>query len=358
MSQLSDHVPGDRPESSRLTYTESGVRIDAGNTFITRISPLVKATHRAGVCSQIGGFSALFDLKAAGFRDPILVAANDGVGTKLRIAIDTEQFQNIGIDLVAMCVNDLVCHGAEPLFFLDYFATAKLNIDVASQIIESIAKGCDLAGCSLIGGETAEMPGMYYDGDLDLAGFSVGAVERGYDLPRNINEGDLIIGLASNGLHSNGFSLVRNLVGQLALSWEAECPWSEQSLGSALLQPTRIYTKSVLEVYQAGRIKGIAHITGGGLTENIPRILPRCLGACIDIGSWKLPEVFVWLLKVGQIDRVELLRTFNMGIGMILVVSPENEEVVSRQLNEAGESVATIGQVIVGQGVTCSGSFQ
>ncbi|MEP2758528.1 MAG: phosphoribosylformylglycinamidine cyclo-ligase, partial [Hyphomicrobiales bacterium] len=257
-----------------ITYADAGVDIDAGNALVDRIKPAAKRTARSGVMAGLGGFGALFDLKDAGYTDPILVAATDGVGTKLRIAIDTGHVDGVGVDLVAMCVNDLVCQGAEPLFFLDYFATGALETDKAARIIEGIALGCERAGCALIGGETAEMPGMYPAGDFDLAGFSVGAMERGQDLPAGVAQGDVLLGLASDGVHSNGYSLVRKLVEMSGLGWDDACPWSDQALGAELLTPTRLYVRSALAAIRAGGVHALAHITGGGLTENLPRVLP------------------------------------------------------------------------------------
>ena len=268
-----------------LTYADSGVDIDAGNSLIDRIKPAAKKTARSGVMAGLGGFGALFDLKGAGYTDPILVAATDGVGTKLRIAIDTGNVDTIGIDLVAMCVNDLVCQGAEPLFFLDYFATGKLDLDNATRIINGIAAGCEASGCALIGGETAEMPGMYHDGDFDLAGFAVGAMERGSDLPAGVVAGDVLLGLASDGVHSNGYSLVRRIVEVSCLGWGDDAPFTDGTLGAALLAPTRLYVKPALLAVEQGGVHALAHITGGGLTENLPRVLPEGLGATIELTS-------------------------------------------------------------------------
>ncbi|MEL6641248.1 MAG: phosphoribosylformylglycinamidine cyclo-ligase [Pseudomonadota bacterium] len=329
-----------------LTYADAGVDIDAGNTLVERIKPAAKRTARPGVMAGLGGFGALFDLKGAGYDDPILVAATDGVGTKLRIAIDTGNVDTIGIDLVAMCVNDLVCQGAEPLFFLDYFATGKLDLDSATRIINGIAAGCEASGCALIGGETAEMPGMYHDGDFDLAGFAVGAMERGMDLPRDVAAGDVLIGLASDGVHSNGYSLVRRIVDQSGLAWSDDCPFGDGSLGAALLAPTRLYVKSTLAAVKAGQVHGLAHITGGGLTENLPRVLPEGLGATIDLDSWTLPPVFQWLAREGGMAEAEMLKTFNAGIGMVVIVSAENADAARTTLTEAGETVIDLGQVI------------
>lgn len=328
-----------------ITYADAGVDIDAGNTLVERIKPAAKRTKRSGVMAGLGGFGALFDLKDAGYSDPILVSATDGVGTKLRIAIDTGYMDTVGIDLVAMCVNDLVCQGAEPLFFLDYFATGKLDTDSAARVIEGIAQGCVDSGCALIGGETAEMPGMYEAGDFDLAGFSVGAMERGTDLPVNVSEGDVLLGLASNGVHSNGYSLVRKLVEISGLGWDADCPWEEGSLGASLLKPTKLYVKPALSAIRSGGVHALAHITGGGLTENLPRVLPEGMGAEIDLSTWTLPGVFQWLAKTGDMSEAEMLKTFNCGIGMILVVAPDQLTSVQEALAESGEMPVTIGTV-------------
>ena len=305
----------------------------------------------------LGGFGALFDLKAAGYSDPVLVAATDGVGTKLRIAIDTGNVDTIGIDLVAMCVNDLVCQGAEPLFFLDYFATGKLEVDAAARIVGGIAEGCRLSGCALIGGETAEMPGMYAAGDFDLAGFAVGAMERGAELPRDVVEGDVLLGLASDGVHSNGYSLVRGIVARTGLAWDAPAPFSNDTLGAALLAPTRLYVRPALAAVRAGGVHALAHITGGGLTENLPRVLPEGLGAEIDLSSWSLPPVFRWLADEGGIAQGEMLKTFNAGIGMVLVVDAGAADAVEAGLRAAGETVFRIGRVAAGQGVSYSGAL-
>ncbi|WP_292293198.1 phosphoribosylformylglycinamidine cyclo-ligase [Marivita sp.] len=340
-----------------ITYADAGVDIDAGNALVERIKPAAKRTARPGVMSGLGGFGALFDLKGAGFTDPVLVAATDGVGTKLRIAIDTGHVDGVGIDLVAMCVNDLVCQGAEPLFFLDYFATGKLDTDTAARVIEGIAEGCARSGCALIGGETAEMPGMYPAGDFDLAGFAVGAMERGSDLPRDVAAGDVLLGLASDGVHSNGYSLVRKLVELSGLGWDAQCPWAEGSLGAALLTPTRLYVKQALAAVRSGGVHALAHITGGGLTENLPRVLPDGLGAQIDLASWDLPPVFQWLAQTGGMAETELLKTFNCGIGMILVVAPDTAEALKATLEEAGETVSEIGTVTGSAGVAYTGAL-
>ncbi|WP_136443688.1 phosphoribosylformylglycinamidine cyclo-ligase [Pacificoceanicola onchidii] len=340
-----------------LTYAQAGVDIDAGNALVDRIKPAAKKTNRSGVMSGLGGFGALFDLKAAGYEDPILVGATDGVGTKLRIAIDTGHVDGVGIDLVAMCVNDLVCQGAEPLFFLDYFATGKLDTDTAARVVEGIAEGCVRSGCALIGGETAEMPGMYPAGDFDLAGFSVGAMERGADLPAGVTEGDVLLGLASDGVHSNGYSLVRKLVEVSGLGWDAECPWGTGSLGAALLTPTRLYVKPTLEAVRAGGVHALAHITGGGLTENLPRVLPEGMGATIDLNAWDLPPIFKWMMETGNIEGGEMLKTFNCGIGMIVVVAADRAEALSALLAEAGETVCTLGTVTAEGGVSYEGAL-
>ena len=340
-----------------ITYADAGVDIDAGNALVERIKPAAKRTKRPGVMSGLGGFGALFDLKGAGYTDPILVAATDGVGTKLRIAIDTGNVDGVGVDLVAMCVNDLVCQGAEPLFFLDYFATGKLETEQAARIIEGIAKGCEGSGCALIGGETAEMPGMYSEGDFDLAGFSVGAMERGADLPRDVAAGDVLLGLASDGVHSNGYSLVRKLVEISGLGWDADCPWADGTLGEVLLKPTRLYVKPALQAVRAGGVHALAHITGGGLTENLPRVLPDDLGAQIDLDSWELPGVFKWMADVGAISETEMLKTFNCGVGMILVVKADEAEALTKLLTKAGETVYSMGNVTETTGVAYTGSL-
>ena len=341
-----------------ITYADAGVDIDAGNALVERIKPAAKRTARAGSMSGLGGFGALFDLKGAGYVDPILVAATDGVGTKLRIAIDTGHVDSIGIDLVAMCVNDLVCQGAEPLFFLDYFATGKLELDSATRIIEGIAEGCARSGCALIGGETAEMPGMYHGGDFDLAGFAVGAMERGHDLPAGVQAGDVLLGLASDGVHSNGYSLVRKLVEVSGLGWADDCPFADGTLGEVLLTPTRLYVTQVLAAIRAGGVHALAHITGGGLTENLPRVLPDELGAQIDLDAWELPGVFRWMAGVGGMGQAEMLKTFNCGVGMILVVAPDRAEALAALLREAGETVYALGHVTAGgPGVSYKGAL-
>ncbi len=331
--------------SNGMTYAAAGVDIDAGNALVERIKPAAKRTTRAGVMAGLGGFGGLFDLKAAGYNDPILVAATDGVGTKLRIAIDTGILDTIGIDLVAMCVNDLVCQGAEPLLFLDYFATGKLNVDEATTIINGIAAGCEQSGCALIGGETAEMPGMYHDGDFDLAGFAVGAMERGVSLPANVSVGDHILGLTSSGVHSNGYSLVRKLVETSGLTWDSPNPFGDNTLGHALLAPTRLYVKQCLAAIAAGGVHGFAHITGGGLTENIPRALEQGQGISINLDAWDLPPVFAWLMAQGNMTASEMLKTFNCGIGMTVLAADNAVEDVRAALVASGETVIDLGRV-------------
>ena len=334
-----------------LSYAEAGVSIDAGEALVERIKPAAKATERAGVMGTLGGFGGFFDPKAAGFADPVLVAATDGVGTKLRIAIDTGQLDGIGQDLVAMCVNDLVCQGAEPLFFLDYLATGRLDVDRAAVVVEGIAKACADARCALIGGETAEMPGMYHGDDFDLAGFAVGALERGTQLPSGVEEGDALLGLASSGVHSNGFSLVRRVAEIAGLDWHDPSPFGNGTLGAALLEPTRLYVRPCLDAIRAGGVHGLAHITGGGITDNLPRVLPDGLGATVDLDAWPLRPLFRWIREAGGIAREEMLRTFNCGIGMILVVAPEREEPLAALLEQAGETVHHIGRVTGEPGV-------
>ncbi|HEV7435077.1 MAG TPA: phosphoribosylformylglycinamidine cyclo-ligase [Pseudorhizobium sp.] len=332
-----------------LTYSDAGVDIDAGNLMVEKIKPAVRSTRRPGADGEIGGFGGLFDLRAAGFTDPVLVAANDGVGTKLKIAIDADRHDTVGIDLVAMCVNDLVVQGAEPLFFLDYFATGKLDPDQGAAIVQGIAEGCRQAGCALIGGETAEMPGMYAGGDYDLAGFAVGAAERGQLLPvGDLAEGDAILGLTSSGIHSNGFSLVRKIVSVSKLDWDDDAPFAEgKTLGEALLTPTRIYVKPLLKaIRETGAIKALAHITGGGFPENIPRVLPANLAAEIDLDSIPVTPVFSWLAQMGGVEAKEMLRTFNCGIGMIAVVAAEDVDAVTAILSAEGEVVVPLGRVV------------
>ncbi|KZK82708.1 Phosphoribosylformylglycinamidine cyclo-ligase [Pseudovibrio sp. Ad13] len=342
----------DQNGNNGLTYSQAGVDIDAGNALVKRISPLVKATRRPGADSDIGGFGGLFDLKGAGFKDPVLVAANDGVGTKLKIAIDTNVHSGVGIDLVAMCVNDLVVQGAEPLFFLDYFATGALDVDMATDVVAGIAEGCKISGAALIGGETAEMPGMYAAGDYDLAGFSVGAAERGTLLPsKDIGEGDVLLGLASSGVHSNGFSLVRKIVEVSGLTWADKAPFdADKTLGEALMEPTRIYVKPLLAaIKETNGIKALAHITGGGLPENLPRVLPDGLAARIDLSAISSPAVFGWLSKAGGIEQFEMLRTFNCGVGMVVAVAADKADAVRDVLEREGETVVTLGKLEAAQ---------
>ena len=334
-----------------LSYAAAGVDTDAGNLLVERIKPAARSTNRAGVVAGLGGFGGLFDLKAAGFNDPILVAATDGVGTKLRIAIDTGKVDTIGIDLVAMCVNDLVCQGAEPLFFLDYFATGALDVDQGARIIEGIAEGCKKVGCALIGGETAEMPGMYEKGDFDLAGFSVGALERGQGLPKDVSEGDVLFGLRSNGIHSNGYSLARKIVEYSDLSWKSSCPFSAGTLGEAFITPTRLYVRPCLAALKTNAVCAFAHITGGGLHENIPRVLQEGQGVEIDLNSWESPAIFRWLAEKGRITEREMLKTFNCGIGMVIVAASNYKENVRQALFAAGEDVIEMGFVTDSDGV-------
>ncbi|SOH94578.1 phosphoribosylformylglycinamidine cyclo-ligase [Monaibacterium marinum] len=341
---------------SKLTYAAAGVDIDAGNALVDRIKPAAKSTNRSGVMAGLGGFGGLFDLKAAGYTDPVLVAATDGVGTKLRIAIDTGHVAGVGVDLVAMCVNDLICQGAEPLFFLDYFATGKLNIDEAAQVVEGIAEGCRLSGCALIGGETAEMPGMYHDGDFDLAGFSVGAMERGTALPANVGVGNVLLGLKSSGVHSNGYSLVRRIVADAGLGWDA--PFEGGTLGEALLAPTRLYVKQALSAIREGGVNALAHITGGGLTENLPRALPEGCGVTVNLDAITLPAILDWLIGQADLDEAEALKTFNCGVGMVLIVEEGAVDAVVAALEDHGEEVVHLGEVIAGEGVTYSGSLR
>ncbi len=343
---------GDKPGGG-ASYKAAGVDIDAGNALVEAIKPLAAATKRPGADADLGGFGGLFDLKAAGYTDPLLIAATDGVGTKLLIAEAAGLHDTVGIDLVAMCVNDLVVQGAEPLFFLDYMATGKLDVEAGAKLIEGITIGCTQAGCALIGGETAEMPGMYAPGHYDLAGFAVGAVERENLLTgENTKPGDVILGLASSGLHSNGFSLVRRIVEDGGFDYAAEAPFEAGvSLGEALLEPTKIYVKSCLAAFRTGGIHGMAHITGGGLLENIPRALPDGLGAAIDAKAWPLPTVFGWLAKTGAIQPHELARTFNCGIGMAVIADAGKADAVERALQDAGEFVIRLGAVTETPGV-------
>jgi phosphoribosylformylglycinamidine cyclo-ligase len=342
---MSEKNASNKPNT--LTYAQAGVDIDAGNALVQAIKPIVKSTTRPGSDTDIGGFGGLFDLKGAGFKDPILVAANDGVGTKLKIAIETGKHDTVGIDLVAMCVNDLVVQGAEPLFFLDYFATGKLDVEAATDVIKGIADGCKQANCALIGGETAEMPGMYADQDYDLAGFSVGAAERGTLLPREVKEGDVLIGLASSGVHSNGFSLVRRILEANGLGFKDAAPFEDgKSIGEALLEPTRIYVQQILKVMrETGAIKALAHITGGGFPENIPRVLPDDLAAHLDLAQITPPAVFGWLQKLGGVETKEMLRTFNCGIGMVVVVEADKADDAIKAFEASGEKAVRLGEL-------------
>jgi phosphoribosylformylglycinamidine cyclo-ligase len=342
-----------------LTYQDAGVSIDAGNALVKAIGPLARSTARPGAAAELGGFGGFFDLKAAGYDDPLLVAANDGVGTKLKLAIETGKHDGVGIDLVAMCTNDLIVQGAEPLFFLDYYATGKLDKDVASKVVASIAEGCRQAGCALIGGETAEMPGMYAPGDYDLAGFCVGAAERGQLLDGSrVVAGDVIVGIASSGVHSNGFSLVRRIAADRSWDLKAEAPFLPGvSLGEALLESTRIYVKPLLPLVRDGKIHALAHITGGGLLENVPRVLPECCRAIIDASKWEFPPLFALLQEGGSIAAHELARTFNCGVGMVAICAAGEAEAVIAGLESSGESAWVIGTIESGnRGCTVSGA--
>ncbi len=350
-------IDKNKPEQNGLTYADSGVDIEAGNAFVEAIKPHIKQTNRTGVTGSIGGFGGLFDIGALDYKDPLLVAANDGVGTKVKLAFETGIHDSVGIDLVAMCVNDLIVQGAEPLFFLDYFATGRLQAGIAEKVVEGIAKGCKLAGCALIGGETAEMPGMYETGEYDLAGFAVGAVERDALLPaKNIAEGDLLVALPSSGPHSNGYSLIRKLVQDQGFDFNAPSPFEHSSgtLGEALLTPTRIYVRPLLRaIREADGIKALAHITGGGFTENLPRVLPANIGALVDLSSLSSPdhlqplarEIFSWLQIQGKISRDEMLRTFNCGVGMVLIVDPDHCDRICDNLADAGEKPFVLGHL-------------
>ncbi|WP_321391055.1 phosphoribosylformylglycinamidine cyclo-ligase [Emcibacter sp.] len=335
-------------QKTSYTYKDAGVDIDAGNALVDAIKPAAASTRRSGVTEDLGGFGALFDLKAAGYKDPILVSGTDGVGTKLKVAIESGRHDTVGIDLVAMCVNDLIVQGAEPLFFLDYFATGHLSVEAGRAIVGGIADGCRQANAALIGGETAEMPGMYADGDYDLAGFCVGAVEREDILNgEKIAPGDVVLGLASSGIHSNGFSLVRRLVEDSDLDYSAPCPYDPaKSFSEALLTPTKIYVKSCLANLKAGTLKGLSHITGGGFVENIPRVLPKNIAVEVDAGAWTLPPVFDWLRTQGNITAAEMAKTFNCGIGMAVVVAAEDAEKAIKLFEENGETVYAIGRVV------------
>jgi phosphoribosylformylglycinamidine cyclo-ligase len=341
-------TPESPVKNEQLTYRAAGVDIDAGDALVEAIKPLARATRRSGVMGGLGGFGALFDPKAAGFHDPILVSSTDGVGTKLRIAIDTGLHDTVGIDLVAMCVNDLVVQGAEPLFFLDYFATGKLDVTQAASVIAGIAEGCRQAGCALVGGETAEMPGMYAGDDYDLAGFAVGAAERGNLLPQSVLPGDTILGLASSGVHSNAYSLVRRIVAASGLPWSAPAPYDpHRTLGQSLMTPTRIYVRSLLALHRAGLLKAAAHITGGGLPGNVPRVLPEGTIAALE-PTWPVPPVFGWLARTGGVPADEMIRVFNCGLGMVLVVS--DAEAATSLLSAEGETVHRLGTVQPGEG--------
>ena len=342
-----DIMPADRTQDG-VTYRDAGVDIAAGDALVERIKPLARGTTRPGMMGGVGGFGALFDLRAAGFRDPILVSTTDGVGTKLKLAIETGRHGTVGVDLVAMCVNDLVVQGAEPLFFLDYFATGALSVEQAAEVVSGIARGCREASCALVGGETAEMPGLYAPGDYDLAGFAVGAAERGSLLPRGVAPGDAVLGLASSGIHSNGYSLVRRLVQGAGLGWDKAAPFAPGStLGEALLMPTRIYVRSLLALHRAGLVRAAAHVTGGGLPGNLPRVLPDGTRAVLDAGRWTLPPVFRWLASLGGVAPAEMLRVFNCGIGMALVV--RDAAAALALLAEHGESAWEIGHIEAGE---------
>ncbi|MEZ5710693.1 MAG: phosphoribosylformylglycinamidine cyclo-ligase [Blastomonas sp.] len=346
-------------QGESYTYAQAGVSIEAGNALVKAIAPMARATARPGADADLGGFGGFFDPRAAGYKDPLLVAANDGVGTKVKLAIDHDRHDRIGEDLVAMCVNDLIVQGAEPLFFLDYFATGKLENGVAERVVAGIAEGCKLAGCALIGGETAEMPGMYAPGDYDLAGFCVGAVERGEQLTGDkVAEGDVLLGLASTGVHSNGYSLVRRLAADKGWKLDRPALFDQDVLMiDALIAPTRIYVKSLLPFIRAGRIHALAHITGGGLLENIPRVLPAGLHAHVDAGSWDQTRLMAFLQAQGNIEPEEMARTFNCGVGMVLVVAPEEADSLAADLAAAGETVHRIGDIRKGtKGCTVSGS--
>jgi len=335
-------------KQSGLTYKDAGVDIDAGEALVDRIGPAAKSTRRPGADADLGGFGGLFDLKAAGFKDPILVSGTDGVGTKLKLAIDTRKFDGIGQDLVAMCVNDVVVQGAEPLFFLDYYATGKLEVEAAAVTVEGIARACKESGCALVGGETAEMPGLYAKGDFDLAGFTVGAVERDAVLPKTslMKEGDVLIGVASSGVHSNGYSLVRKVVEKSGLTLEAPSPFGGGSLGEALLTPTRLYVKPALAAMKTGGVKGLAHITGGGITDNLPRCLPEGLDAEVNLDAVEALPVFKWLAKEANIAESEMLRTFNCGIGMVAVTDDAHADAVIAAFGGA----VRIGKLVKGSG--------
>ncbi|MFO0388147.1 MAG: phosphoribosylformylglycinamidine cyclo-ligase [Alphaproteobacteria bacterium] len=336
-------------KNQSATYRKAGVDIDAGEALVDKIKPFAKATTRAGVMGGLGGFGALFDLKKAGYKNPVLVSSTDGVGTKLKIAQKLGRHDTIGIDLVAMCVNDLVVQGAEPLFFLDYFATGKLKVEEAADVIKGIAAGCKEAGCALVGGETAEMPGMYGDGEYDLAGFTVGAVEKNKILPLKVKAGDVALGLASSGVHSNGYSLVRYIMEQNNVSYDSPAPFAKgKTFGDVLLTPTRVYVKSCLAVIKghSGKVKALAHITGGGLVENLPRVLPDSIALEISKGAWKLPPLFTWLQEAGNVPTEDMHRTFNCGIGMVLVVDKAAADKITKTLTKHGEKVIRLGEMV------------
>jgi phosphoribosylformylglycinamidine cyclo-ligase len=338
---------------NRVTYKDAGVDIDAGDALVDRIAPAAKATARPGADAALGGFGGLFDLKAAGFKDPLLVASTDGVGTKVKLAIDMKRYDTIGQDLVAMCVNDIVVQGAEPLFFLDYYATGALDVDAAAQVVEGIARACNESGCALIGGETAEMPGLYAKGDFDLAGFAVGAVERNAVLPKaaTMREGDVLIGVASSGVHSNGYSLVRKVVAMTGASLSSPAPFvGGTKLGNVLLTPTRLYVRAALAAIRGGGIKGLAHITGGGISENLPRVLPEKLDAEIDLDGWRLPPVFGWIAREAGLPESEMLRTFNCGVGLIVVAEASRSSEVIAAFNAASENAFIIGELVAAKG--------
>jgi phosphoribosylformylglycinamidine cyclo-ligase len=339
-------------KGTSYTYQSAGVDIDAGEALVDNIKPLAASTKRPGADADLGGFGGLFDLKAAGFNDPILVAATDGVGTKLKVALDAGQHGTVGIDLVAMCVNDLVVQGAEPLFFLDYMATGELDVDQMTSVVAGIAEGCRQSGSVLIGGETAEMPGMYNGKDYDLAGFSVGAAERGTMIDgSNVAAGDILIGLKSSGIHSNGYSLVRRIIDDKGYNYSAPAPFDgKQSLGEALLTPTCIYVKSCMALVKAGLVKAFSHITGGGFLENVPRVLPDNTLAKIDSSAWDLMPIYSWLQNEGNIETREMARTFNCGIGMVVVVSRGNADAALASLKEHGEDAIVIGEIVAGDG--------
>ncbi len=356
---MSDRSSSGKNGSGGYTYADAGVSIDAGNALVRAIAPLAKATARPGATSELGGFGGFFDPKAAGYEDPLLVAANDGVGTKLKLAIDHDRHDEVGIDLVAMCVNDLIVQGAEPLFFLDYFATGRLENGIAERVVAGIAQGCKQAGCALIGGETAEMPGMYADGDYDLAGFCVGAVERGEQLTgAKVAPGDVLLGLASSGVHSNGYSLVRRLADDFG--WKMDRPAlfdPDRLLIDVLIEPTRIYVKSLLPLVREGLVHGLAHITGGGLLENIPRILPEGAHALVDADQWDQPRLMAFLQAQGHIEPGEMARTFNCGVGMVVAVAPDDADTIAERLAQAGETVVRVGHIEAGErGCTVKGS--